>query len=295
MEDVRHSDQDLREFRILIEKKLETARQELAYLVNIMDRGSFTEQFPEEKLKMIIDRQHEFILSLESKLSKIQEGTFGVTAKGQLVPKAKIIEVITASKAHEEEINFQSDAAVSALVQKLQEPASKPNNADVTQSTASPEAIQLPVNIHEMEFFKQLHAAANGVDLSITLKEKNGKFTISALPNVGDGGSIKPLLATGTPEELDGDFHNLITKPLHEATTLISNADEFKKDVEESVQEEKQEAKPKIAPKKSASAKIAPKKSAPKKSAPAKPVVEEPVKEQPAEEEKVPKQPELDL
>lgn len=296
-----HTDQDLREFRILIEKKKEVAQQELAFLVSKMDEGSFPEDFPEEKLKLTIERQHEFIASLDAKLTKIQEKTFGVTGAGKLVPKAKIVEVITSSKSPAEEVPPAPEAAeeqtqapperrcrkcgctdndcrqcvektglpcswveedlCSACVEETKAAPAQvadPVTAPEPKATASPEAIQLPDNVKDMEFFKQLAAATKGVDVSITLKEKNGKFTMSLLPNVGDGSRVKPLLVTATPEELDTDFFNLVTRPLHEAARIISNAEDFKKSVTEAVEEDK----PKPAPKKAT--KPAPKKAAPK-------------------------------
>lgn len=90
-----------------------------------------------------------------------------------------------------------------------------------------------PINSSDMNFFQQLNEIGPGLDLAISMKQKNGKYTMSVLPSIGNKQPVQPLLLTGTPEELDKDFFSLIKLPLQEAGAKLSNAEEFKKSVDQ--------------------------------------------------------------
>lgn len=82
-----------------------------------------------------------------------------------------------------------------------------------------------------MNFFQQIYDLADGVDLSIKIKRKNGKLTVSVLP--GNSASVMPLNVTATPEELDQNIEKLFVSPLLEVKHLVSNEASFKKSVQE--------------------------------------------------------------
>ena len=81
-----------------------------------------------------------------------------------------------------------------------------------------------------MSFFREIAAISEGLDLTIRIKQKNGKLTISVLPDAID--KVQPLLTTGTPEWLDENFIKEITKPLATAQGVV-NAVGFTKSVEQ--------------------------------------------------------------
>lgn len=82
-----------------------------------------------------------------------------------------------------------------------------------------------------MNFFQHIFDLADGVDLSIKIKRKNDKLTVSVLP--GSSTSVTPLTVTATPEELDQGLDIIIVRPLLEVKALISNEAEFKKSIQE--------------------------------------------------------------
>jgi PRTRC genetic system protein E len=124
-----------------------------------------------------------------------------------------------------------------------------------------------------MNFFQQLHQLNADMDLTIRFKEKNGKYTLQVLPNIGSKSVIQPLIVTGTPEELDAEFFNLVTAPLLEAKASLANAKEFKESVDKTA------AKETVEKKKPAKSKPASKKKPVKKGAkPVKKVVEKKAK-----------------
>lgn len=121
------------------------------------------------------------------------------------------------------------------------------------------------ITFSEMKFFEQLHNATQGVDITLSIKEKNGKYTVMVLPKASDQSKIQPLIVTGTFEELDKDFFPKVGPVLLESTTQLINAEEHKKSVAEATKANDKKATPAPAP--SASSK----KSKPsKKSSPAK-------------------------
>lgn len=115
-----------------------------------------------------------------------------------------------------------------------------------------------------MELFKKLASELPGVDISITLKEKNGKYTVSVLPCIGNKAGIQPIIVTGTPDELDEQFIELIKLPMIETSAAIINLEEHKESTK--VSEKVKEEKPKTE-KTKAQLPAQPKKEAPKKEA----------------------------
>lgn len=78
-----------------------------------------------------------------------------------------------------------------------------------------------------MDFFTQLNKICPLPDLSIRIKEKNGKLTVSVLP---EGGSAKRLTMTGKPDDLDQDFFAVLGAAPDEIKGLTTNLEDLKKE-----------------------------------------------------------------
>lgn len=103
---MRYSDAELMEFRELINKKLETAKKELAYLQGLItrrdDSGDLDEgrymtmedgsmSMEREQLSQMASRQIQFIDHLEKALMRIENKTYGVCrVTGKLIDKARL-------------------------------------------------------------------------------------------------------------------------------------------------------------------------------------------------------------
>lgn len=107
---VRYSDNDLNEFRALINKKLESAKKELAYLQGLITRkddmggdeadsrymtmedGSMSME--REQLSQMASRQLTFIDHLEKSLIRIENKTYGICrVTGRLIEKPRLLAV----------------------------------------------------------------------------------------------------------------------------------------------------------------------------------------------------------
>lgn len=104
---VRYSDSDLKDFRDLINKKLDAAKQELAYLQGLITRkdemgGDETENrymtmedgsmsMEREQLSQMASRQITYIDHLEKALIRIENKTYGICrVTGKLIDKARL-------------------------------------------------------------------------------------------------------------------------------------------------------------------------------------------------------------
>jgi RNA polymerase-binding transcription factor DksA len=104
---VRYSDSDLNEFRELIQRKLESAKKELAYLQGLITRkdemggdnddarymtmedGSMSME--REQLSQMASRQITFIDHLEKAIMRIENKTYGICrVTGRLIDKARL-------------------------------------------------------------------------------------------------------------------------------------------------------------------------------------------------------------
>ncbi len=101
--ELRYSDQDLQEFREIIEKKLERAREDLDfYLTSLQERADNpdtkvkglddgTSSAENERLNTLANRQQKLIQHLENALIRIQNKIYGVCREtGELIPKARL-------------------------------------------------------------------------------------------------------------------------------------------------------------------------------------------------------------
>ncbi len=112
----RYSDADLEEFRVLVEKKLETAAQELAYLQeqileitensgddhggDWMDDSSTNNDV--EFLNNMAIRQRKYVQDLENALIRIRNKSYGIClVTGQLIEKRRLLAVPNATKSVE--------------------------------------------------------------------------------------------------------------------------------------------------------------------------------------------------
>jgi RNA polymerase-binding transcription factor DksA len=103
----RYSDEELQEFREIIQKKLDLARRELKYLTDQMqsenengteDTGSTyktledgSSTLQKENLSQLAARQKKFIINLENAMIRIENKTYGVCREtGRLISKERL-------------------------------------------------------------------------------------------------------------------------------------------------------------------------------------------------------------
>ena len=100
----RYSDEELEEFRVIINEMLDKARAEYATLRNVMmhdildtaptfktveDDGAF--QLSKEEAGTLAQRQYKFIQNLEAALVRIENKTYGICrVTGKLIPKERL-------------------------------------------------------------------------------------------------------------------------------------------------------------------------------------------------------------
>jgi RNA polymerase-binding transcription factor DksA len=171
---VRYSDADLNEFRELIEKKVEKAREELNYLQeqileitensgddhggDWMDDSSINNDI--EFLNNMAIRQRKYIQDLENALVRIKNKSYGICiVTGQLIDKRRLIAVPTATKSVEaknaealktEKLIDKKQETSPELLEKLEKvevPATPKIITKVIRKPKSPPA--KPVNVDE--------------------------------------------------------------------------------------------------------------------------------------------------
>jgi RNA polymerase-binding transcription factor DksA len=113
---VRYSDEELRQFKELIDEKLVKALQEIAFTreqmiemnenSNNQQSGDWTDESTShtemEMLNNLLARQQQFIRNLENALLRIQNKTYGIcTITGQLIDKNRLRLVPHATKSVE--------------------------------------------------------------------------------------------------------------------------------------------------------------------------------------------------
>lgn len=87
-----------------------------------------------------------------------------------------------------------------------------------------------------MFFSKLAKLPLSQMTLGISFSADNDKITLSVLPKVKVKdkvvNSLKPLNITGTPEELDREFFNVLVKPMENTNELFTNITTFEESVE---------------------------------------------------------------
>ena len=106
-EKLRYSDEELEEFRAIIEEKLKVARlnyKELMAQLNHSDSNDIVDTSPtykaleegseaqsKEEIIQMAQRQQKFILGLEAALIRIKNKTYGIDREtGELIPKERL-------------------------------------------------------------------------------------------------------------------------------------------------------------------------------------------------------------
>jgi len=107
----RYSDEELKEFENLINKKLDKAREEYKILKDTLNRNNDegtdatsggntkvledgAETAEKENLSQLAARQQKYITNLENALIRIKNGTYGIcSVTGKLIPKERLIAV----------------------------------------------------------------------------------------------------------------------------------------------------------------------------------------------------------
>lgn len=133
----RYSDEELKEFKTLIDKKLASAREELAYLKDALDNhtdsqagnkawnmeeGTDTSEM--ETLMNQISRQHTYIRNLELALVRIENKTYGICrATGQLIPKERLRVVPHATLSLEAKMSRKVEDSQSEQLQQAAPPS----------------------------------------------------------------------------------------------------------------------------------------------------------------------------
>jgi RNA polymerase-binding transcription factor DksA len=103
----RYSDKELKEFEVLIQGKLATAKNELNYIketlsrsndsgtdntgstLKVLEDGADTAE--KENLSQLAARQQKFMIQLENALVRIKNGTYGICVDtGKLIRKARL-------------------------------------------------------------------------------------------------------------------------------------------------------------------------------------------------------------
>jgi RNA polymerase-binding transcription factor DksA len=126
---VRYSDDDLHEFKSLIDNKLSEARQQLQFMRDQMieinenntgqQSGDWTDESSShsemELLTSQISRQHLFVQNLQNALLRIRNKTYGICAiTGQLINKRRLQLVPHATKSIEGKQNRPNHRSVAA-------------------------------------------------------------------------------------------------------------------------------------------------------------------------------------
>lgn len=76
-----------------------------------------------------------------------------------------------------------------------------------------------------MSFFQKIYDVTDGIDITVTIKRKNGRLTMSVLPQTT--ATINSALITGTPEELEEGFFEAIKAPIETAKGLKADLEQF--------------------------------------------------------------------
>jgi RNA polymerase-binding protein DksA len=171
---IRYSDADLEEFKSLVEKKLDTAREELDYLQeqileitensgddhggDWMDDSSTNNDI--EFLNNMAIRQRKYIQDLENAIIRIKNKTYGIcSVTGQLIDKRRLLAVPTATKSVEAKTAEAAEApkvlpekkAVPAEVKEKVEKSTPPSPKIITKVIRKPKpgAAAKPVDIDD--------------------------------------------------------------------------------------------------------------------------------------------------
>ena len=74
-------------------------------------------------------------------------------------------------------------------------------------------------------FYTQLHEAAPNVDISLRIKEKNGRYTVMFQPETANNNTLRGLNVTGTPAELDAGFFEKVLDAMQANHGLVATVE----------------------------------------------------------------------
>ncbi len=103
----RYSDEELKEFEVMLTEKVDKAKKELLYIKETLSRKNHTgtdgnignvkvledgaDTAEKESLNQLAVRQQKFITNMEAALVRIKNGTYGICIDtGKLIPKERL-------------------------------------------------------------------------------------------------------------------------------------------------------------------------------------------------------------
>ncbi len=106
-EKVKYSEEELKEFEILLQEKLDKAKKEFIYLKELISRKNDTgtdntagnvkvledgaDTAEKENFSQLAGRQQKYIAQLENAMIRIKNGTYGICIDtGKLIPKERL-------------------------------------------------------------------------------------------------------------------------------------------------------------------------------------------------------------
>lgn len=95
-----------------------------------------------------------------------------------------------------------------------------------------------------MNFFQQLSEMTGGkADLTIRIMQKGDSVTVNVMPG-NTSATIEPIIATGTPAELDEAFFSTLLPGVKEVSGLITNLEDVKSNLKKKAEEKEKPATP---------------------------------------------------
>lgn len=214
---VRYPDSDLEEFRVLVEKKLDKAKEELAYLQeqileitensgddhggDWMDDSSTNNDI--EFLNNMAIRQRKYIQDLENAMIRIRNKTYGIClTTGQLIDKRRLLAVPTATKSVEAKTAEIQEAPKKAQEKKIpvvevpekKEKAPTSTPKIITKVIRKPKSPSKPVNLDDdddLDFdFDKEYAYDGGGDADTDTDADYDKGGTDEQPDLFDDGGI---------------------------------------------------------------------------------------------------------
>lgn len=97
-------------------------------------------------------------------------------------------------------------------------------------------------------FFQTIYGLlTESTEVGINIRRVNDKLTVAVMPRHkelkdGASGGFIPLVASGTPEELDGGFANIMAAPVAKTVGIMTNLKEFERQAEKAAAKGKPKA-----------------------------------------------------
>jgi len=291
-ESLRYSDEELREFSVIIENKIEGAEKEYLYLKSVIDKPD-DEQFPKEQLEQMLVRQQTFIDNLKAALTRIADKTYGICKlSGKLIDKARLRAVPHATLHHDvksNDLKKEEEKTISPVEEHFSEQSQDTSerkcrmcgctDEDCTQciektgkpcrwvepdlcsacvpdvaKSKLPEPTETISPTLNTEIVMDFFKQLAGMGkVDLTMRIMQKDDKLSVSLFPSGGSKMQPIVVTGTPGELDDEFFTSIAPAMKEVTGIISNIKEVKEAAAKK-SEPKPQSKP--APKKAAAGQL---------------------------------------